>query len=246
MSGGAAASSASALLDRIRSLRCYFGHQSVGRNILSGVESIASGRLRIVDLDQLSCRRVEGPAVYHSRIGKNQDPFSKIAAFESTLDDLSAAGTIEVALMKLCYVDIYPHTDVKAVFLQYQNAVARLETRFPKLKLIHTTVPLTIHGGSFKKVLKNLLKGDRVNIARAEYNQLVREAFGVKGENLFDIAAVESTRADGTRECYTQKGMKFEALCREFSSDGGHLNRAGCGQLALEFLRRLDHASISE
>lgn len=64
------------------------------------------------------------------------------------------------------------------------------------------------------------------NALRTQYNDMLRAAYAGR-EPIFDLAAVESTRADGTREYGTSHGQPVYALAREWSADDGHLNALG-------------------
>ena len=99
-------------LREVAESRIYFGHHSVGQNMLSGAGQLAAQHgvdgIRFVELDCESALSV-GPLFAHSRIGENGDAKSKVDGFARRLrgglpEDLS------VALMKLCYADIDPAT----------------------------------------------------------------------------------------------------------------------------------------
>jgi hypothetical protein len=219
----------------VENSRVYFGHQSVGGNILSGLPAVAP-QLKVVELSAPD--RLNGPAIYHSKIGKNRDCQSKIEAFEKVLNQ--AGEKTDVAMMKFCYVDVYPDTDVQSLFNNYVAMVERLQKKFPKLTLIHTTVPLTVHGGGLKKTIKNWLKGDQVNIARAKYNALIRSRFA--NEALFDIAQAEARRPDGSLETHNFGGQTFEAAWPQYTVGVGHLNETGAKHLAAEFVQAINRA----
>ena len=50
---------------------------------------------------------------------------------------------VDVAMMKLCYVDINSGTDVDALFATYRTTMAALQREVPGVTFIHVTVPLT-------------------------------------------------------------------------------------------------------
>ena len=77
---------------------------------------------------------------------------------------------------------------------------------------------------------------------RHRYNQLLRAKFAGQPGVLFDLAAVESTRADGTPLWFEVSGAKVPMLVAEFSDDGQHLNVTGRRRAAdalLEFLAKV-------
>jgi hypothetical protein len=84
----------------------FFGHQSVGRNILDGISSIYADKgVAPPTITEVRVGSDEADGFVHAAIGKNGDPIGKLAAFDSLLRAGQAERT-DVALMKLCYVDI--------------------------------------------------------------------------------------------------------------------------------------------
>ena len=228
------------LLNPVLSRKVYFGHQSVGNNMMSGVESLKKSgsdlaKLRAVEIQAAS--EIAGPGIYHSKIGKNRDTQSKIQGFEEILKS-GVGEAVDVAVMKFCYVDIVAETDVKALFSAYREAMERIQKRHPKLTLLHATVPLTVHGSGLRGKLRAWIKGDATNARRMEYNELVRNHFGKEGK-VFDIAAAESTLADGTRVTFRHDGRICEAISPKYAAGAGHLNDAGGQHVAAEFLRTI-------
>ncbi len=221
--------------------RVYFGHQSVGGNILSGVTALRSenkdlSSVKIAEVQ--SAAQVDGTGIYHSRVGKNRDTDSKIKAFEEMLVDRGVGDKVDMAMLKFCYVDVYPDTDVESLFKSYNESVERIQKRVPTLKIVHTTVPVTVHGGGLKKALKNWLKGDLVNVSRAKYNTLIREKYGKTGL-LFDIAEAESTLPDGSRATFNHKGELCEAAAPVYTDGTGHLNDFGAKTVGALFLQAI-------
>ncbi|MEN8140590.1 MAG: hypothetical protein ABFR97_05130 [Thermodesulfobacteriota bacterium] len=67
------------------------------------------------------------------------------------------------------------------------------------------------------------------------------------GEPIFDLARAEFSRADGHVYQFNYRGESYPCLVPEYSSDGGHLNQAGLGVAAAEFLSFLRRAvGVSE
>jgi hypothetical protein len=211
--------------------RILFGHQSVGQNIVNGIEELA----REGKAGRLSIREANGgegagatPAFVHFRVGSNGDPASKIESFAKRVDS-SAADGLDVAFFKFCYVDVTEGTDVENLFRAYRTAMAELRARHPGVRFVHVTVPLTCVRTGWKDLVKRILgrPGDRErNALRGAYNDLVRREYEGR-EPLFDLAAVEATRPDGSRATYEFKGKRYDMLARENSDDGEHLGAAG-------------------
>src|SRR3954469_13552219 len=102
-------------LARVASRRIFFGHQSVGANILDGVNDVAQGKLRI--REGRSSALLASPGLLHARLGKNESPSSKVKDFEAALDSLG--GAVDIAFFKFCYVDFDASTDVEQLFTEY-------------------------------------------------------------------------------------------------------------------------------
>src|SRR5262245_61201806 len=85
--------------------RVFFGHQSVGKNILDGLSDVAKERgapLAVVPWKPGA--PIQGPAIYETAIGRNEAPLSKLEAFQALVDG-GVGGTADVAFFKFCYID---------------------------------------------------------------------------------------------------------------------------------------------
>lgn len=230
-------------LQRLATKRVYFAHQSVGFNIVDGLTSLAKERPELA-LKIAQTRRPEdfsGPLLGHSEVGENRQPLGKIEDFSATL--LGGLGaTTDVALLKFCYIDFDAGTDIPGVFAAYQAAVAKIKAQFPRLTLVHVTAPLSVIQGGPKGLVKSLIGKKRwgvdENIARNRFNQLMRDAYQGR-EPLFDLAAAESLRSDGTNATFTEQGRTYAMLAPELASDGEHLNDAGGRWVAAHLLKTL-------
>jgi hypothetical protein len=227
--------------------RILFGHQSVGGNILEGLKEIQKanpgGSLRVVDLEK-SVPPL-GPFLGELRIGKNGDPASKCDAFRETVKGM-AGDSLDVVVMKFCYVDFKAGTDAAAVLETYAAAVDSLRAGSPRVVVLHTTAPLVVRTAGWKKLIKRLLgkeeSSDVANAKRSEFNELLKARY--RGEPIFDLAAVESTYPDGSREEFTADGKPAHALVAGYTEDGSHLNGTGSVRAARVFVRSL--AAIAE
>ena len=130
-----------------------------------------------------------------------------------------------------------PGTDPREVFRVYSQAMERLERNYPDITFVHVTMPLVSDRLPLMTRVKNLAKRilrrgipvtRDLNRARFEFNELMRERYG-SGGRLFDLARVESTPpATGPNG--------YEALRREYTYDGGHLNELGRRHVAASLL----------
>ena len=220
--------------------KVLFGHNSVGMNIIDGVSKVYSdASVSAPVVADVTGGAVdsegEGAMLRHAYIGVNEDPMSKFAAFEEVMDS-PAGKDIDVALMKLCYVDITAATDVQAVFDAYVSTMAEVEAAHPDVRFLYTTAPLTADRNWKSKVKAALGRDDQTgpadNIARERYNAMVREKYGSTGR-LVDIAAAE---AEGTGE-RSQDGTTYYVLNENLTFDRGHLNEVGSEAVAAELLR---------
>src|SRR5882724_4594003 len=87
--------------------RVFFGHQSVGMNVLDGVRGVYAAHGTAgpaIGQDATQPGQDEG-FINHAFIGVNEDPWLKIADFDARMR-AGAGHQADVALMKLCYVDI--------------------------------------------------------------------------------------------------------------------------------------------
>ena len=211
--------------------RIFFGHQSVGDNIMEGVADLVREEPRLglrvaAGTDALD----GGTGVFaHARIGRNGEPGLKTDDFARRIRG-PLRGKANVAFHKYCYADILEDTDVATVFDHYRQVMDSLRAEFPEVVFVHVTVPLVRVQSGPKAWLKQLLGrtpgrygGD---FARERFNQLMRATYGGR-EALFDLAAVESTRPDGRRQAIRSGRRRGYALVPAYTADGSHLNAAG-------------------
>ena len=211
----------------------YFGHQSVGTNILEGVRELAAKENVTLRIEERSSAAGMAPGtVGHGLIAENSDPMRKLRSFAAAL---SPGASLDLALMKFCYVDVGAETDVAALFAAYRTTLRGLRARHPRTAFVHATVPLTTVQGGVKAMVKWLLGqppyGFLENAKREEFNALLRQAY-LGREPLFDLARVESTSPDGLAETVFWNGRSVSALVGAYTDDGGHLNREGRARVA--------------
>lgn len=216
--------------------KVLFGHQSVGADILDGIARMyADASVPAPVIADVSCEDAPDGTLMHACLGVNGEPLGKFAAFAEMLDSPVAEG-VDVALMKLCYIDITASTDVHAVFDAYLSMMADVEAAHPDVRFLYTTVPLTADRG-WKSRVRALLGGDdgmgpADNVARERYNTMVRETYAASGR-LVDIAAVESAGTDER----SWGGHTYHVLNQNLTLDRGHLNEAGSEAVAAELLK---------
>jgi hypothetical protein len=212
----------------------FFGHQSVGDNIIGGINELKnvsySDEFRIMELK--SKLDIVRPVFAHAFIGKNTDPKSKIDDFTNLLKS-GIADSIDIAFMKFCYVDFNKKTQVDELFEYYQIRTDSLQRRFPNLKIIHWTVPLTIKPNGIKGLAKGILGMDD-NEYRNRFNKLIRKHY--IAVEIFDIAELESRFSNGA---LNKSIFGVPCLIHEYTTDGRHLNENGSAFIAYQLLKML-------
>lgn len=221
--------------------KIYFGHQSVGQNVLEGLRAVldATPGIRLDIRETSDAREFDRPVFAHSAIGRNEDPDGKIEHFRAILES-GVGEKADVAFFKLCYVDIDLSTDIEGLLAHYDRAMAELRAKYPRLAIVAVTVPLTNAPPGLKSRIKALfgrtgaLKA--VNARRAMVNEHLRRTYG---SAVWDLAAAESTTPGGDRVLARDGGRTIELLNPAYSSDGGHLNETGSLVVATDLLVRL-------
>lgn len=205
--------------------KIYFGHQSVGFNILDGIAEIVKNHKAIIFhiLEGHESSLFNQSVFAHSRVGQNTKPETKIVQFQQIMDD-DLGSKVDIAFLKFCYVDIRANSEVQRNLSQYEEMVTNISRKYPRLTLVHFTVPLKVSKPTWKTKLKNILGKDSWefadNIKRNEFNKLLREKYQETGL-LFDISRFESSRQTGERVVFSVNGEEYEMLNPDYTDDGG-------------------------
>lgn len=225
--------------------RVFFGHQSVGGNILDGIRALAKRDNAALPIAE-DRSRTSPTGITHFMVGVNGDARSKIDDFRKVVDSGAAHGA-DVAMMKLCYVDITAGTDAVAVARHYIGVLDDLATRHPSTRFVAVTAPLTrLQTGPrawVKRMLGRLPAGYHDNARRADFNQLLRQHYAGTGR-LFDLAQLEATGL-GVHHTVVVDGTRVDVMDPSLTPDDGHLNEAGqriVGAAFLQFLGTLRKA----
>jgi MYXO-CTERM domain-containing protein len=131
---------------------------------------------------------------------------AKVDDFETFVT--SNLSSYTVFMNKFCYID------QDANFTYFRDSMVKLAGLYPSKVFVWFTMPLMTSGTD--------------NALRQTFNTSVRSYAGSNNLPLFDLADIESHRANGT--AVTEGGN--EALATEWSSDGGHLNADGAARAA--------------
>ena len=227
---------------RLRSQRIYFGHQSVGENVLAGLQWVLDHKpqigLRVVAASQPGA--FTEPGLIHGPIGVNGDAQSKIDAFDTVVRGPDGAQ-LDVAFMKFCYVDVAAGSDPHAIVSAYRSTVESISRDRPRLRIVHTTMPLTSLDIGRKALVKRTLgfpsAGESANPVRGSYNEALRESF--PQDAILDIAAIESKAPGHEPQTLASGDRDWPTLAPELTTDGGHLNMGGGVLVARELLLML-------
>jgi len=232
-------------IKKLASKKIYFGHMSVGYNIIDGLKAILPANSGLNIIENSDPKDFSKPVFAHSQIGENCKPEMKIANFVKKMD-AGLGNKADIAFFKFCYVDVVATTDVVKLFDEYKIAMDGLVKKYPKTSFIHITVPVTTEDQSFKRKLKDYIKAiigrqvsDHIadNIKRMEFNKLIRKEYKT---SVFDLAEIESTD-DAPNVTLSRNGnLSHNVLQKKYTFDDGHLNIDGGKKVASQLIITLD------
>jgi hypothetical protein len=231
-------------MQTVRQGRILFSHHSVGMNLLAGLQRmnarVGGGALNVVSLAQ--AKASAGPSLIEISGGRNTDPKSKVDFFRETIRTQTLRP--DLAFMKFCYVDFEPGTDIDGLFAYYRETMDALKREHPEIRFAHVTVPLVSRPMELKERVFRLIGRpvweDSANVQRHQFNQRLLAEYAA--DPIFDLAKVESTRPDGTREIFELGGQVYYSMVPRYTSDHGHLNDRGQDVAAPELVRFLADA----
>ncbi len=228
----------------------FFGHQSVGQNLVVGLSEILDEnpeiKLNIVESTEFN--EMASGNFFHGKIGQNIRPLSKIESF-SEIITTNEGKNIDIAFIKFCYVDLMAQSDPVELFEAYTRAMETLRQRMPEIVFIHVTIPIeSLPRGAknmIKEGVKKVLRRPGVyerNLVRHRYNEMLRSAYEGK-EPIFDIARLESTNPQGCTVFRAVGSEKVPFMDARFTADGGHLNKLARKRIAEQLLIVLANAA---
>ena len=210
--------------------KVFFGHQSVGKNILDGLDELLKEHdYTYWPIKQTrNVKDIVSPVFAHDFIGENTDPVSKINDFHTLVDE-GFKDNLDIAFFKFCYVDINYKSDIDKILDYYLSKMEDIEIKYAETQFIYCTVPLKAEKKDFKAFVKKILDRND-NKYRNLFNTKLKSR--LKNKPIFDLAGIESTYPDGGRE-ETAYGY---ALVPAYTYDGGHLNASGRKIIAKKML----------
>lgn len=231
------ASLTAAEIAAVASRRIVFAHQSVGNDILDGVQTLTRQQGQVLPIVETGQAPEQWQGIAHFKVGENGKPEGKIAQFAATMS-AQAFAQADIAMLKLCYIDFNGAVDPEKLAATYGEALEKLQSQYPRTRFVAMTAPLTtIQTGPkawVKKALGKAPAGYEHNLRRQQFNQRIRERFS--GDALFDIARLEASAGAQTFE---YRSRQIEALDPSYTYDGGHLGERGKAVIATEFVRFL-------
>jgi hypothetical protein len=209
-----------ALVDKIKEMKWFFAHASVGSNVLDGLADLnradrAHWPLEFVTTGRQPPAATRPAAVYEHNRG-NPGWKAKFDRFEEAIRRGWHTPTVQVVMNKLCYID------QGASFKYYLHSMTNLEAEFPDTVFVYTTIPLTT-------------AADGDNSLRNCFNNRLREWTKQNGRVLFDIADIEAHDSAGNPSTFEHRGKTWQKLCEKYTTDGGHLNESGRQAVARGF-----------
>ena len=101
--------------------RIFFGHQSVGFNIIGGMKSLLkeNQQIKINIVQAKDPSEAQTPGFVHFWVGENTDPKSKIDAFLAYMEK-GNGNRPDIAFFKFCFVDFSAASDIPKVFSDYR------------------------------------------------------------------------------------------------------------------------------
>lgn len=224
--------------------RVFFAHQSVGQNLIDALPEVTS-RLGVAEIPVTGIDEADR-GIAEVAIGVNGDPLGKLEEFASLLRG-GLAHRVDIAVLKFCFMDFEPPAPpAEEVFEAYRATMGELETEFPDVTFVYTTVPLVTDRTIGDRV-QNLLgrsthRLPTHNVAREEFNSRIRAEYAGTGR-LFDIASFVAADAGGTVTYRESGGREYAAMDGRLAADPGHLNPDGAafiGSAFVAFLAGLD------
>lgn len=227
------------ILNDLSQKSIYFGHQSVGKNILSGVDYWnTEGMHQLSIKESRDFADSSATSFIHFRIGQNENPILKIDDFYNTIPEIRSESK-KIAFFKFCYVDFTEETDTEAVFNHYKSKMLELQDSYPDIILVLFTVPLKSVRKGIDAIAYRVRYGKDTskedNVKRNEFNERIRKELG-REFPVFDLAKTEATLPDGSLNTYKFNGEQYSALCSLYTNDGGHLNETGAKIVAFNLL----------
>jgi hypothetical protein len=239
----AVASLPQATIDQIGRFRWYFIHASVGDNIMQGLRDLHSTNAIRYPLQVTTFLTNPAPPestvpgmVYEHHFSSN-----KMSQFQAMVDRGWRSPTVDVAVMKFCYLEglataIPPATQLAT---QYVALMASLEQRHSNTIFVYVSMPLLIYREESDPRRDAYYLPSIVNINR--FNDWLRAYCRTNHKLLYDLADMESHDPDGNETTFAwTNGQSYAAIYAPYvyntnsppGANSGHLITLGRQQVA--------------
>ena len=142
-------------LNKLSEKRIFFGHRSVGNNILQGIDDILTQypgiNLKILKYEEVKSSKDNG--IIHAWIDQNGSPQSIAEDYTRMVEKLPGKE-MDFALIR--FTPWYGKKDMDEILKDYTIAIEQLKQRHSKTVFIHGTFPLNHSKTSFKTWIKKL------------------------------------------------------------------------------------------
>ena len=203
-------------LSALSQKKVFLAHNTVGSNLVSGLRRVAPG---LSIRSGSSASSLSAPTLLEHLISYEARPLEKIAAFENLVNNLGPL--LDIALIKLSHIDFDKFVGIRVedITTAYAATISRLQARFPHVVFAHVTAPLYTRAASWD------------NASREQFNAWLRTTY--KG-HVFDLAALEAMRADGSLALALDG--RSPALADEWAQDTHQLNTEGANRIATSLI----------
>lgn len=218
--------------------KIYFGHRSVGNNIMDGIKDLMKKnqqiRLNIVKPDDQTNNNTG--FFMHSMINQNASPQSISEGYQKLIEPIGE--NIDIVLLR--FTPFYGKKEMNEILADYKGAFKKLQKKYPGTIIVHNSFPLNQSRTTWKTWIKKIIGEKEIweydqNIIVNEFNMLLRDEYDGK-EPFFDLAKFQSTFADGRRSTFTKEGKKYFHTVPAYTYDGTHLNEKGRKMIAKQLL----------
>jgi hypothetical protein len=208
----------------LRGRRVFFAHQSVGANLLQGLQQLGAALPGLAPalLESARPEPIASGVWQHARLGQNGLPLLKLERLREWID-AGLGARVDVVLFKLCYADVGPATQVEDLHAVLMKTLEGLRERFRDTRFVPMTVPLTAPPRGLRAHLKRCLLLPPGGAAENARRHALNERLRAHQSPLFDLAAYEALDPSGVRAEVSLGGQKVPVLAPQNTSDGGHL-----------------------
>ncbi len=229
-------------LGKIRQLRWFFAHATVGGDIVSGLQTLQAadsnryplavynwpgsdpryhggvptvGAPGAPDYRAADATNLQNGRVYDCLRGNPGWETKLTCAANSMGQSGWRAPAVNIVMDKLCWTDLDADAD------EYLRRMDELEGMYPDTLLVYCTLPLTVYDN------------DEDNYRRTLFNRRVRDWAATRHRVLLDLADIEAHDTNNVVHSYLYEGLPSEQLWSGFAADEGQLNAAGQTRQAL-------------